>query len=207
MATSKSLIMKKRFRGFLPIVIDVETGGARPDTDALLETACVFIEMDEQGHVYRGETFGHHHVKPFEGSRLDPKAMEINKINIHHPFRLAISEHEALNDIFDQVCVALERHKCQRAVLVGHNAWFDLHFIKAASKRSNIDKFPFHSFTTFDTATLGGAVFGETVLSKVVKSSGFPFNADEAHSAIYDAEKTADAFCYLVNHCFQPKTK
>jgi len=203
MADKKTVTMKKRFRGFLPIVVDVETGGANPHTNALLETACVHVEMDEEGRIYRGETFGHHHVIPYEGSRLDPKAMEVNKININHPFRLAITEKEALDDIFSQVNEAVKKHKCQRAVLVGHNSWFDLHFIQAAANRCNFDKIPFHAFTSFDTATLGGIALGETVLSKIMKAAGFEFDPKEAHSAIYDAEKTADLFCYLANTLYQ----
>lgn len=197
--------MKKRFRGFLPVVVDVETGGSNPPTDALLEVAAVFIEMDDEGKIFPGNTFAHHHVEPFKGSRLDPKALEINKIDPNHPFRLAVHEKEALTDLLDQIKQAVKRQSCQRAVLVGHNAWFDLHFIIAASKRCKFKNIPFHAFTTFDTATLGGIALGETVLSKAILGAGIPFDSKEAHSAIYDAEKTAELFCQLTNAWPDPK--
>lgn len=44
--------MARRFRGFLPVVIDVECGGFNSATDALLEIAAVTIGMDEQGLLY-----------------------------------------------------------------------------------------------------------------------------------------------------------
>ena len=41
-----SRCMRDRFRGFLPVVVDVETGGFISATDALLEIAAVLIEID-----------------------------------------------------------------------------------------------------------------------------------------------------------------
>ncbi|HAV68246.1 MAG TPA: ribonuclease T, partial [Alcanivorax sp.] len=35
-----------RFRGFLPVVVDVETGGFDARNDALLEIAAVLLDMD-----------------------------------------------------------------------------------------------------------------------------------------------------------------
>ena len=58
-----------RFRGYLPIVIDVETGGFNPLTDALLEVAAVIIDPQEDGTLIRGDTI-RHHIKPFEGANL-----------------------------------------------------------------------------------------------------------------------------------------
>ena len=43
----------KRFRGFLPVVVDVETGGLNPQTDALLEIAAVVIEINQGGDMVR----------------------------------------------------------------------------------------------------------------------------------------------------------
>jgi ribonuclease T len=47
--------MARRFRGFLPVVVDVETGGFNSRTDALLEIAAVLIDMDDDGQLYPGE--------------------------------------------------------------------------------------------------------------------------------------------------------
>jgi ribonuclease T len=198
MTTLKKITFKNRFRGFLPIVVDVETGGVNPATDALLEIAAVFINMDESGVLSRGDTIACH-VAPFEGAILNPKALEINHIDPYHPFRLAKKEGEALEIIFTPIKAALKEHNCHRAVLVGHNSWFDLAFIKAAIERLRLKNHPFHNFTSLDTATLSALIYGETVLSKALAKASVEFNQDEAHSAIYDAEKTADLFCIIFN--------
>lgn len=195
------IIQKKswvnRFRGFLPVVIDVETGGIQPLTDALLEISAVFLKINEQGELSPGETFSYH-VLPFEGTRLDPKSLEFNKIDPYHPFRFAREEKDVLIELFQIIQKAVKAAKCQRAVLVGHNAWFDLLFIKSAAERHQL-KLPFHAFTSLDTASLSCMFFGQTVLAKALETAGIEFNNKEAHSAIYDAEKTAELFCYMVN--------
>lgn len=198
----KSVTIKKnwthRFRGFLPVVIDVETGGVQPHTDALLEIAAVFLDINEQNQLCRGKTLAFH-VLPFEGARLDPKSLEFNKIDPYHPFRFAEEEKEVLQKLFQAIKEATKAARCQRGVLVGHNAWFDLLFIKTAAERQHLN-LPLHAFTSFDTATLSGVFFGQTVLAKALEIAGIEFDPKEAHSAIYDAEKTAELFCYIVNH-------
>jgi len=190
--------MSSRFRGYLPIVVDVETGGFNEQTDALLQIAAVIIDMDEDGQVFCAETVSCH-VTPFEGSRLDPASMQINGIDVDHPFRLALDEKQALPKIFKPVREALKRQACNKAILVGHNAHFDLKFINAAAQRSGIKRNPFHPFSNFDTVTLAGLVYGQTVLARALKAAGFEWDTNEAHSAIYDAEMTASLFCKIVN--------
>lgn len=191
-------IMAKCFRGFLPVVIDLETGGLNPEKDAILEIAIVFLNFNEQGILQRGETH-FAHVKPFPGANIDPESLKITGIDPDHPFRLAVEEKEALEKIFALIEGGVKAAKCERGVLVGHNPHFDLSFIQFACKRHKITKAPFHQFTTFDTATLGGVALGETVLAKAAKKAGIHFDRNEAHSAIYDAEKTADLFCWIYN--------
>ncbi len=190
--------LSQRFRGYLPVVVDVETGGFNESTDALLQIAAVIIDIDQQGQFYCSETVSCH-VTPFEGANLDPKSMEVNGIDIDHPFRLAVEEKQALPKIFKPVRNAIKRHSCKRAILVGHNAHFDLKFINAAATRSGIKRNPFHPFSTFDTVTLAGLVYGQTVLARSVKSAGMEWDSSEAHSAVYDAEMTAMLFCKIVN--------
>ncbi|MFI4918070.1 MAG: ribonuclease T [Legionellales bacterium] len=189
--------IKERFRGFLPVVVDVETAGVEPQLNALLEMCVVLVDMDEQGVLHRGARY-FEHVLPFSGAVLDQKSLEFNQIDPFQPLRFAVDEKTALERLFEPIYAALKKSRCQRAVLVGHNAWFDLLFIKAAIKRTGV-KSPFHAFTCFDTATLGGLVYGQTVLAKAVRAAGIHFDANEAHSAIYDAEKTADLFCAMTN--------
>jgi ribonuclease T len=194
--------MIDRFRGFLPIVIDVETGGFNCKTDALLELAAVLVEFDSDGKLQRGETF-RYHVKPFEGANMDPASLAVNGIDPDHPLRPAIDERDALQRLFREVRKAVREHRCQRAILVGHNAHFDLGFVNEAVGRSAIKRNPFHPFSCFDTATLCGVAFGQTVLARAVIAAGFEWDEESAHSAAYDAEITADLFCEIVNR-FRP---
>ncbi|HAT2069145.1 TPA: ribonuclease T [Legionella pneumophila] len=189
--------IKNRFRGFLPVVVDVETAGIDPQKNALLEMCIVLLDMDEQG-LLKKESSYFEHILPFPGAELDQKSLEFNQIDPYQPLRFAVDEQIALERLFKPIHDLLKKTCCQRAVLVGHNAWFDLLFIKAAIKRTGI-KSPFHAFTCFDTATLAGLIFGETVLAKAVQTAGLHFDSQEAHSAIYDAEKTADLFCLMIN--------
>ena len=191
-------VIAGRFRGFLPVIVDVETAGFNADTDALLEIAAVLLECNEAVGWRRRTTLARH-VQPFAGANLERRALEFNKIDPYHPFRMAVDESVALDEIFAAVRAQVALHGCTRAILVGHNPAFDLAFVKAASARSGIKDMPFHQFSTFDTAALAGLAFGQTVLARAVRAAGFEWNADAAHSAIYDAERTADLFCDIVN--------
>ncbi len=188
----------RRFRGFLPVVVDVETGGFNPATDALLEIAAVTLAIGDKGQWQRDETV-HCHVQPYPGTNIEKAALEFTGIDPFHPFRFAVPEREALETIFRAVRRAVMNHGCTRAILVGHNPAFDLSFVKAATERNGVKRSPFHAFSTFDTATLGGLAFGQTVLSRAVEAAGIQWDNSQAHSAVYDAERTADLFCAVVN--------
>ena len=190
--------MASRFRGFLPVVVDVETGGFNARTDALLEIAAVLVAFDDAGQLQRRETI-RYHVKPFEGANIEAASLAVNGINPDHPLRPAIDERDALGRVFREVRRAVRESGCSRAILVGHNASFDLGFLNEAVGRAGIKRNPFHPFSSFDTATLCGVAFGQTVLSRAVRAAGFEWDEDAAHSAAYDAEITADIFCEIVN--------
>lgn len=194
----KFLHIATRFRGLLPVVVDVETSGLTPATDALLEIAAVPLQMDGNGKLMPLETIAYH-VEPFVGAHIDPEALEVTGIDPSCPLRMAIPEQQALHNLFTRINELLMITGCQRAVLIGHNAWFDLAFLMAASKRCQFKSTPFHSFTSFDTATIAAVTLGETVLAKALRAVKIPFDLSKAHSAVYDAEKTAELFCYLVN--------
>ena len=191
--------IKDRFRGFLPVVVDIETAGLDPQRHALLEICAVTIELNSNHQFVIGKTY-FEHIIPFEGSELDPASLAFNQIDPYQPLRFAVTEAAALNTIFTPITAAVKQMQCARAVLVGHNAWFDLLFMNAATRRCGI-KSPFHAFTCFDTATLGGFMYGQTVLAKAVKAAGIGFDTKKAHSAVYDAEKTAELFCMMLNSC------
>ena len=191
-----------RFRGYFPVVVDVETGGFNAATDALLEISAVTLKVNDSEIWSPDETITRY-VQPFEGANLDPAAMEFTGIDVDHPFRkeIAVPEKDALQQIFQAVRKGMRQHGCKRAILVGHNASFDLGFVNAAVERTSIKRNPFHPFSTFDTATLGGVMYGQTVLSRAVQAAGLEWNSSEAHSARYDAERTAELFCAVVNRC------
>jgi ribonuclease T len=194
----------KRFRGFLPVVVDVETAGFNAKRDALLEIAAVTLAMDGQGYLQPGATVSCH-VEPFPGANLDQESLEFTGIDPYHPFRMAKPEAEALECIFRPVRKAVKEAGCTRAILVGHNSAFDLSFLNAAVTRAGIKRNPFHPFSTFDTVTLAGLAYGQTVLARAVQAAGFEWNSEKAHSAVYDTERTADLFCTIFNrwhdHC------
>jgi ribonuclease T len=190
--------MSRRFRGYLPVVVDVETGGFDWNRHALLEIACVPIEMDENGKLFPGETASAH-VIPAPGTDIDPKSLEITGIVLDHPFRFAKEEKAALDHVFAPVRAAVKKYGCQRAILVGHNAHFDLNFLNAAVTRSAHKRNPFHPFSVFDTVTLAGVAYGQTVLARAAQAAGLDWNSADAHSAVYDTEQTARLFCKIAN--------
>ena len=193
-------LMAQRFRGFLPVVVDLETGGFNAQRDALLEIAAVTLTMDAQGNLMPDDTYAFH-VRPFEGANIEQAALDFTGIDLDSPLRqqVALSEHDALGEIFKPVRKAIKANQCTRAILVGHNAAFDQGFLNAAVERNGIKRNPFHPFSCFDTATLGGLVYGQTVLARACRAAGIEFDNASAHSARYDTERTAELFCAMVN--------
>ena len=192
-------LLKHRFRGYLPVIIDVETAGLNAKTDALLELAAITVKMDEQGHLLPDQKC-HFHIQPFEGANINPEAIKFNGIDVDNPLRGAVSETIAISEMFKMVRRAQKEADCQRSIIVAHNAAFDQGFIMAAAQRTNAKRNPFHPFSTFDTATLSGFMFGQSVLIKALQAANLPFDSRLAHSALYDTERTAELFCYMVNH-------
>jgi ribonuclease T len=196
--SAANIPMSRRFRGYLPVVVDVETGGVDCNCHALLEIACIPLEMDDNGLLYPGQT-ACAHVIPAPGTLIDPKSMQINGIVLDHPFRFAKQEKDALDHVFAPVRAAVKKYGCQRAILVGHNAHFDLDFLNAAVRRTAHKRNPFHPFSVFDTVTLAGVAYGQTVLARAAQAAGLDWNTADAHSAVYDTEQTARLFCKITN--------
>ena len=190
--------LAQRFRGYLPIIVDIETAGFNSKKNALLEIAAVIVELNSDNELAITERYTTH-VIPFKNSELDPAALKFNGIDPYHPFRMAIDEKDALDMLFKPIKQAVKRNDCTRAILVGHNPAFDIAFLNAAIQRTQIKRSPFHPFSTFDTATLGGLAYKQTVLAKIAQVAGLEWDNEKAHSALYDAEKTAELFCLIVN--------
>ncbi len=190
--------MSRRFRGFLPVVIDVETGGFNHKKDALLEVAAVTLKLDDNGIISIDEQIARH-LLPFEGANMDPKSMEVNGIDPYNPFRMAVAEKDGLSEIFRAIRHSMKNNGCKRAIMVGHNTMMDLNFINAAAERCGLNRNPFHPFSTFDTVSLAGLAYGQTVLARAVQAAGIEWENENAHSAAYDAFKTAELFCLIIN--------
>lgn len=187
-----------RFRGYYPVIIDIETSGLDAQRHAILEIAAVFPEMDEQGYLKTVDRI-HFHVAPFEGAELDPEALKFTGIDPFNPLRGAVDEREALTEIFKKVRKLQKHFECNRSIIVAHNAAFDQGFINKAIERCNIKRVPFHPFASFDTASMAALVLGQTVLAKACEKAGVDYSNEEAHSALYDTEVTAELFYYMVN--------
>ena len=191
-------LMANRFRTYLPVVIDIETGGFNSKTDAVLEIAAVILAIDESGKIEIEQTF-FHRVVPFDGANIEEAALKFTGIDPYHPLRIAKSEKDVFSNMFKLIRDSMKSNACKRAILVGHNAHFDHSFLNAASERHNLKRNPFHPFSSFDTATLAGLAYGQTVLSRACEAAKIEFDNNQAHSARYDAEKTAELFCGIVN--------
>ena len=192
-------LLKHRFRGYFPVIIDVETAGFNAQTDALLELAAITLKMDENG-ILNPDQKCHFHIHPFAGANINPESLQFNGIDIDNPLRGAVSETEAITALFQMVRRGQKEAECQRSIIVAHNAAFDQGFLMAAAERTGVKRNPFHPFGLFDTATLSGFMFGQTVLVKACQAAGIQFDSKQAHSALYDTERTAELFCYMVNH-------
>ncbi|MCK4704008.1 MAG: ribonuclease T [Gammaproteobacteria bacterium] len=191
-------LMAQRFRGFLPVIVDIESGGFDQNKDALLEIGAVNIKINDEGHLSLDDEYSCH-VEPFEGSVMNPASMEINGIDPYHPFRMAKPEEDAIRGLFKFSSKCMKKNGCHRAIMVGHNTIMDLNFINAAASRCKVGRNPFHPFSVFDTVSLSGLAYGQTVLSRSAQAAGLPWDNEQAHSALYDAKQTAELFCAIVN--------
>ncbi|TMP84194.1 ribonuclease T [Pseudoalteromonas phenolica] len=198
MADQDQTLFSQRFRGFFPVVIDVETAGFNKDTDALLEIAATTLKMDDEGILSLDQTL-HFHVKPFEGANIEQAAIEFNGIDPFSELRGAEDEDVVIKEICKMVRKAQKAAGCSRSVVVAHNAAFDHGFLNAAIERNKIKRTPFHPFVSFDTTSLAGLALGQTVLAKACRTAGIEFDNSQAHSALYDTERTAELFCFIVN--------
>lgn len=196
--TEPKSLTARRFRSFLPVVVDVETGGFNSGTDAILEIAVCTLHINAEG-ILVPELPLSYHVEPFEGANIDQAALDFTGIDPHHPFRQAQKEVIVFGELFKHIRQRVKALDCVRAILVGHNAHFDHGFVMAAAERCGIRRNPFHPFSVMDTATLAGVAFGHTVLAKACERAGIEFSNGEAHCAEYDVRKTAELFCQIVN--------
>lgn len=189
--------MATRFRGFLPVVVDIETGGFDPNCHAILEIGMVQVAFNA-ATLAPAERW-QRAVSPYRGSRIEPASLKVTGIDPNDPARNSVSETVALKDMFSQIRRAMKVAGCQRAILVAHNAAFDQQFLAAAVTRNQLKRNPFHPFSFIDTASLAAVAFGHTVLSEACTRADIAFDSSQAHNALYDAERTAELFCAVVN--------
>ncbi len=190
-------MLKDRFRKFLPVIVDLETGGFDSKKNAILEIAIQLID-EENSKLVLGDSY-RYHIKPFDGLKVDKEALEFLRLDLNHPLRSAVEEEYALKESFKIINKHKSKYECSRAILVGHNAFFDHSFLSEACNRNNIKKSPFHPFSLIDTVSLGVLATEQTVLARVCKELDISYINEEAHSAAYDAEVTAQVFCKIIN--------
>lgn len=191
-------MLKNRFRKYLPVVVDLETGGFDSKENAILEIAITLIEESEDT-LFVGETH-RFHIEPYEGLVVEDESLQFTKINLNHPLRNAVPESHALKELFNIINKAKAKYECSRAILVGHNAHFDLAFLNEAIARNNIKRSPFHPFSVLDTVSLGVLATNQTVLARICDSLSIDYDSNEAHSAAYDSDVTAKVFCRILNN-------
>ena len=189
--------MRSRFRGYLPVVVDLETGGFDNGIHAVLEIAAATLDFADDRLVVGGR----HRwaVTPHPDTAVEEASLKVTGIDLDDPGRGAISELAAVRALFRLVRTEVKRQGCQRAIVTAHNAHFDHGFIHAAAKRNGVKRSPFHPFSVLDTVALAAVHYGHTVLSETCGRAGIGFDAEQAHSAAYDAEVTAELFCAVVN--------
>ena len=191
-------MLKERFRKFLPVVVDLETGGFDSKKNAILEIAIQLID-EEDSRLVLGEPH-RFHIEPFENLIVDKNALEFLKLDLNHPLRVAVEERFALQETFKIINKQKNKYECSRAILVGHNAFFDHSFLLEACLRNNIKKSPFHPFSLIDTVSLGVLATKQTVLARICNELDISYDNEEAHSAAYDAMVTAQVFCKIINN-------
>jgi ribonuclease T len=189
--------LSERFRGYLPVVLDLETGGFDHQANPILELACSFLQMQDDRLLIKGQESWN--VEPVEGLIIEPASLKVTGIDLEDPSRDAMDEETVLREFFSLVRSEMKLYGCHRAILVAHNASFDQGFLNTACNRWSIKRNPFHPFTTLDTATLGALAYGHTVLREACRRADIEFSEARAHGAAYDADRTAELFCHIVN--------
>ena len=190
--------INERFRGYLPVIVDVETAGFDPQKNALLEIGAYFIDLNENGSFVVSGSL-HYNIKPFDGAEINKDSVNFIGIDPFDPERDAMDEADAIKEFCKAVSKKVKENKCNRAIIVAHNAHFDHSFIMNAVSRHNYKRCPFHPFSTIDTASLAMGLLGHTVLAKACEISGIEYDSQKAHGALYDAEVTAELFCTMLN--------
>ncbi|SVB78166.1 uncharacterized protein METZ01_LOCUS231020 [marine metagenome] len=190
-------MLKDRFRKFLPVVVDLETGGFNSKKNAILEIAIQLIDF-KNDKLILGDSL-RYHIQPSSDLLVEQESLDFLKLDLNNPLRMPVNEGFALKELFKFINKQKKKYECTRAILVGHNAFFDHRFLFEACKRNNIKKSPFHPFSLIDTVSLGVLATRQTVLARICKELNIPYDDNEAHSATYDANVTAQVFCKIFN--------
>lgn len=198
MPTYAPKTIKERFRGFLPVIVDIETSGFNPEKAAILQVGMMFVTMDDQGMLHPDELL-RAEIRPFPGAQIEEANIRFIGLDPFDESRGLEEESIALPRLFKAVAKRIKREGCKKAILVGHNGSFDLTFLNAAAARFNFKRMPFHPFSVLDTASLSALVYGHTVLALSCAAARIEFEEDKAHDAGYDTMMECKLFCALVN--------
>ncbi len=194
-------LASRRFRGFLPVVIDVETGGfhlAAPTRCWRSPPSSSRWTTPAGCAAARRMRFT---CKPFEGARLDPVSLEVNGIDPWHPLRPAIDEADALQRLFREIRTAIRAHalpaRHSRRATTRPSIWASSTRRSSAPASSAIRFIRSRASTPRRSAA---SALGQTVLRARRAAGGHRMGSAAARTrAAYDAERTADLFCHICN--------
>ena len=90
--------LSERFRGYLPVVLDLETGGFDHQVNPILELACCFVQMQDDRLSIKGQESWN--VQPVDGMVVEPASLKVTGIDLDDPHRDAMDEASVLKDFF-----------------------------------------------------------------------------------------------------------
>ena len=170
------------------LFIDVETTGF-PKNSAVIEIACIpVIDGIKQKHF-------HSYIKPHPGAYIDPKAMEVNKIdvNLFHTFPEA-------NIVLQNLIAFIDSFECPFTI-AGHNAPFDRDKVHALFSRNAMygDYITRFSSKTVCTMEMAKRLIKEKSVKYSLKDlcARYSIKLDSAHSALPDIQATVDLYDIL----------
>jgi len=180
-AVEQTEIRDARLRDLCFVVFDTETTGLSPETDAVVQLGAVRII---NGRVVEGETLNTY-VNP--GRSIPPAATRIHQVT-----------DADVADAPDFIVVGRRFHAfTRRAVLVAHNAPFDIAFLRRSEMRMGVE----WDNPILDTVLLSAIVFGVTEqhsLDALCERLDIPMPPDMRHTALGDARATAEALVKLI---------
>lgn len=177
------------------LFFDVESGGLDDSKHSLLRIGLVIwkngIILDKLEIFIKSDNYCY-----------DEESMKINKIDLNWLTINGISEQQAIEEINSFVNKYFPNSK---ALLGGHNIYFDIAFLKRLYRENSISFSSYFEHRTIDTCSIMKYLYFCDKLPKQVQSLtsackyfNFEIDDNERHGALYDAEITSEVFTKLL---------